>query len=50
MSAAYHANGDRIDQAIDTLYYGVYTNCTFATRAFNIMPITLQKWWNRGGS
>lgn len=50
MSAAYRALEDRIDQAIDALFHGLYKNCSVAARAFNITPRTLQKRWNGGGS
>lgn len=50
MSAAYHALEDRIDQAIDALCHGHYTNCTLAARAFDVAPRTLQRRWNGSGS
>ena len=50
MSAAYHALENRIDQAIDSLYHGLYTNCSVAARALNVAPRTLQRRWNGGDS
>lgn len=50
MSAAYHALEDRIDQAIDALYHGLYTNCAVAARAFDVAPRNLQRRWNGSGS
>ena len=50
MPAAYHALENRIDQAIDALYHGHYTNCSVAARAFDVAPRTLQRRWNGAGS
>lgn len=50
MSAIYHALKNCINQAIDELYHGIYTNCVVAVCVFDIAFRTLQRRWNEDKS
>ena len=47
-SYSYHLIEHRIDEALDSIHDGLYTNCSVAAEAFNVPKRTLQRRWNGG--
>ena len=50
MPDTYSDYEDRINDAIDALHSGSYTNCALAARDFDVAPRTLQRRWKGGDS
>ena len=49
-SYSYQSIKDQIDEALDSIHDGLYTNCNAAARAYNVLERTLQWRWNGGAS
>ena len=49
-SYSYQSIEGRIDEALDSIHDGLYTNCSAAARAYDVPERTLQRRWNGGAS